>query len=197
MKKGNMVRKLATCCVVWLMALLVAVGSTFSWYDRSVTADANARILNYSQSGRITSNAPKTIRTYLGTENGGVITYSDAELSGNVTVLPNRPVYFKTVIEDSGNVGESNISLYSKGFTCTANLGNAYHIGLLSPEKTCKAVTASASGNVFQMDRICIADNLTVPSNGSVEVCWFIQVDNPDFSGTGTLTPEILYTVFN
>lgn len=197
MKKGNKALKLVAYGGVLLMALLVAVGSTFSWYDRNETASANAHVMNYSKSGKITSNSPKTIRTYLGTDTDGIITYSDTELSGNVTALPNKLMHFKTVIEDTGNAGESNISLYIGGLTCTTNLGGAYHIGLTSPEKTYKPVTGSTDGDFIKTEKICLEDNLTVASNGSVEIYWFIKVDKTDFTGAGTITLDSLYTVFN
>lgn len=182
---------------IFFLAIIVAVNSTFSWYDRNKADDEFGHILNYSQTGKVTDNTPKTISTYLGADNGGIISYSDTEFTGNITVFPNKPIYFKTVIKDEGGSGDANVSLYVDGLSCSQNLGADYHIGITSPEKAYKSVKGNAVGELIEIGKICIEDNLTVKSNGTVEIYWFIKVDNTDFSGSGTLTPGSMYITFN
>lgn len=201
MKKFNTVLRLFTCLFVVLLTVFMTVGSTFSWYDRTKSSDKTvSKVLSYTKSGTVTSQSPKTITTFVGADSNGVISY-DTPLSdtGEITLYPGKPTYLKTVIADTGNSGDSAVSLYVSGFSCTTNMGGGYHIGLVSPEKTYNSLNGSTDGEKIVFGQFCIEDQITVPSNSSVEIYWFILPDATDFSGagTGTFTVGNMYTVFN
>ena len=75
--------------------------------------------------------------------------------------------YFKTVITETGNGGDSVVSLYIDSIKAGAN----FSVGLTSPEKTYESVTVSG-GAVYDY---CIEDYILVRNLDSTEIYWFIR----------------------
>lgn len=205
MKRQLNITRLISYIAVFALVVIMAVGSTFSWYPRTTNStDETVKSLNYSVSGKVNSTSVKTIITYAGDNDNGKITYTD-EASGAITALPGKVNYFKTVIADKdpatdniNNAGDSIVSLYLKGLTLKSNMGGTIHVGIVTPEKTYTLYTGStdAETGYIVVPTICIEDNVVISSGGSTEVEWFIQVDS-SYEGSGTIELGGMYVMYN
>ena len=197
MKKSRSNLKVLSHIAVLALVLVIAVVATFSWYNRS-TVTETGYLLKYSQSGNVNGSGGE-IHTYAGTNNDGVVTYSTTEVSetsGGISTEPGSVNYFKTVITDESNTGESMVSLYLEGLSYTKSLGNSVKVGIIQPEKTYKKYTSTLSGNNYNASRICLIDNVYVENNGTVEVYWFIEI-NKNLTTTGSINLGTLHLVYN
>lgn len=195
MKKGKSNLKVISHILVLALVLVIAVVATFSWYNRTQSAGETGYLLEYTQSGNVNGTGG-TIQTFAGTDNNGMITYADTEVSGTISTEPGAVSYFKTVITDESNSGDSMVSLYLEDFTYSSKMGSAIHIGIIQPEKTYKKFTGTLSGSNYIVDKICLEDNVPVANNGTVEVYWFVEID-ATYSGTGSVDLGTLHLVYN
>ncbi len=164
MKKAMNICKLISCIAMAVLMAVMVVGTSFSWYDRTQTVDdAKYGILNYTQVGKVTSKSA-TFDTYQGTVDNGAISYAETALAKNakVSVPAGEAVYFKTLITN-GNYGKSSVALYLDDANKYGNLD----IGIVSPEKTYKTYKGG--------DMLCIEDYITMDSQQTVEVYWFVK----------------------
>lgn len=177
-----------------VLVLTMATDYTFSWYDRYPTESETGNMLSYIQTGKVNNSVSqdRTVQTFAGTMNNGVITYSNTAVSGAVTVKPGEACYFKTVITDNAGVGASVVSLFVKKITVSSNLTDSIYIGLVGSEKTYER----CSGNNYQFNNVCIEDNIYVANNATVEVYWFVK-SNATFTSDGTVTLDAQYLVYN
>lgn len=202
MKKNRSSYNLISRIAILSLVLLLAVGSTFSWYDRTKRDDETGNTLKYSVAGSVNANVNKvTVDTFLGTKEDGIVSYSKSAIptSGVNTDIDTNPgelTYFKTVISDKGNAGDFLISLYLSQFSCRSDMGDKVHIGIIGPEKTYNQYTGVSSGLSYIVEPMLIEDNLYLKSNGSIEVYWFIEVD-ASYSGTGVVNLGVPYVVNN
>lgn len=196
MKKSRSNLRVVSHIAVLALVLVIAVVATFSWYNRSASSFESGSTLKYTQTGNV-SGKSGDIQTYVGVDDNGIITYETALTDGmSVTTEPGAVNYFKTVITDSSNTGDSMISLYLEDFACSTSMGNAIHIGLVEPEKTYKAFTGTANGSNYVIDQLCLIDNVFIKNNGTVEVFWFIEIDK-NYTGTGSINLGTLHLVYN
>lgn len=196
MKSNKKSIMIISCILMLAIFLAVSVVTTFSWYDRTKMDDAYAHIIDYSLTAKTAGNGPKTIKTYAGTLEDGVLKFSDTEVSGNITTYPGKVNYFKTVITETNNIGDSVISVNYDSISLSSNVGGGCHIGLTSPEKTYKEIKGTTSNDKIVFSDVCIEDEVIVKSEDTVEVYWYFQADNEDYEGTGTLTLGNLYYVY-
>lgn len=204
MKKNRSSYNLISRIAILSLVLLLAVGSTFSWYDRTKRDDEEGHVLSYTLSENCKVNTglkDVSVNTYLGTKENGIVKYSEDPLttSGvgeNVTTVSGEITYFKTVIKDNNNAGDSLVSLYLSQFSCASNMGNSVHVGVVGPEKTYNQYTGSTSGATYTVKPMLIEDNIVLNNNGEIEVYWFIEVD-ASYSGTGVVNLGVPYVVNN
>lgn len=189
MKRQLNISRLVTIVSALALAVIMAVGSTFSWYNRPQnTADvSNVKKLNYSVTGKV--NAPRSVqmKTYLGIEDKGEFTYND-EVSTSVAFSAGENIkYFKTDIDITNN-GDALVSLYLQGLTYS-NLGEKFSIGIINPEKTLKKYSVTGATGVYVKDFVCISDNVVIPTDmdddgqefdSDLTVYWYIKFDNPN-----------------
>lgn len=193
MKKSRSNFRVISHIAVLALVLVIAVVATFSWYNRS-TATQEGNLLQYSQSGNISGNGG-SLRTFVGTNDNGVITY-ETENSGSISTEPGAVNYFKTVITDESNTGDSVISLYLEDMSFSNMNSSTVKIGIIQPEKTYKKFTGTLSGSNYIVDRICLIDNVYVQNQSTTEVYWFVEI-NKSYSGTGSINLGTLHLVYN
>lgn len=192
-KRSNL--RVISHIAVLMLVLVIAVVSTFSWYNRS-TASQEGKLLKYSQSGNI-SGKGGTIQTFVGTNNNGVISYdTDISTMASVSTEPGAVNYFKTVITDETNSGDAVVSLYIENMKFSSMGNSTVKIGISQPEKTYKSYSGSYSGGKYNVDRICLIDNLYVKNQTVTEVYWFVEI-NKSFSGNGSIELGSLHLVYN
>ncbi len=184
MKKLNNLR-LLTIVAVLALAILIAVGSTFSWSPRTVdSTDTNSyRNFNYEFSGRVNYLGLKDVApvTYEGISENGDIDYSETPVSGEVTLSGENIKYFKTVIDNKvQNQGSALFSLYVDGMKFTQSLGANINVGIFTPEKTYDTTLVEATGanGYYNVNRFCLEDNLFVANNSECVVYWFVKFDS-------------------
>ncbi len=161
--------KLLSLIALLMLSLTLVVTSTFSWYPRTSSNSQPVNSFRYALSGIVTGGGNKNIETFVGTNENGHIYYSDTAL-GTDRVIPvnsEQVYYFKTVITETGNGGDSVVSLYIDSIKAGAN----FSVGLTSPEKTYESVTVSG-GAVYDY---CIEDYILVRNLDSTEIYWFIR----------------------
>ncbi len=169
MKKGRTFYRLFSFVAIFTLILIMAVASTFSWYNPTVypTSEVinNGNALNYDIEGKINRISGLQFKTYEGTVVDGMLIYNDASfLRGpqSVTIRETDEVaYYKTIIMNDDN-GAAMVSLYVNSISCTD--GDAY-VGISKPEKTYVKSNEGA---------FCIEDNLIVPNNDFIEVYWYV-----------------------
>lgn len=191
--------KLFSHILILALVLLIAVGATFSWYNRTVTSSAGSGdLLTYNQTGNV-SGEGGTIKTYAGTSDNGKITYSTEELStasGTVSTEPGALNYFKTVITNGETSGDSMVSVYLENFSYSSSLGDSVHIGIIQPEKTYKQFDATLSGSNYNISSVCLEDNIPLKKGGSTEVYWFVEIDS-DVTTSGSIQLDTMHLVYN
>lgn len=192
------VNKTKIICFILAIAvfLTVSVITAFSWYDRTAMPEADARIIEYNLTAKTAGNGPKTIKTYAGNFEDGVLKYSDTEVSEDITTYPGKVNYFKTVITETTNAGDSVISVHYDTISISSNVHGGCHIGLTSPEKTYQVINGQTVDNKTVYSDVCIEDEVFVKSNGTTEIYWYIQADDGDYEGTGTLNLGNLYYIY-
>lgn len=198
MKSKYSTLKIVTYVVILVLVLVMAIPSTFSWYNREQNEPAESYLLEYKQTGKVTANGTKTIETYVGEVVNGMLTYETkiSDDSRTVATKTKEVTYFKTVITDSANAGDTVLSLYVNDITYLKTMGQGGHIGLVEPEKTYKAFNAAESDGAYKVSNLCIEDNIIVANNGSVEIYWFVEFD-ADYISAGEVTLGELYVVYN
>ncbi len=197
MKKYSKLRYFSHILILTLV-LVIAVGATFSWYNRTViTSAGEGNKFTYIQNGNV-NGVGGSITTYKGTNVDGVVTYSNDPLTstGGLTTEPGALNYFKTVITDESTEGDSMISVYLENFTYSKSMGNSIHIGISEPEKTYKKYTSTLSGSNYVAKSICLEDNVFVKKGGTVEIYWFVEID-ANYSGNGSLSLGTMHLVYN
>lgn len=203
MKKNSPNLNLISRIAILLLVLLLSVGTTFSWYDRTKRDDETGYFLSYDVDGKVNSGLQSvSVQTYLGTKEDGIVKYSEVPLTTSgvgesVTTTSGEITYFKTVITDSANAGDSLVSLYLSQFSCASAMGSSVHVGIIGPEKTYnKYTTATTSGGTYVIQPMLIEDNILLKNNATVEVYWFLQVDKA-YTGDGTVNLGVPYVVNN
>lgn len=161
--------KLLSLIALLMLSLTLVVTSTFSWYPRTSSNSQPVNSFRYALSGIVTGGGNKNIETFVGTNENGHIYYSDTDLGTNrvIPVNSEQVYYFKTVITETGDGGDSVISLYVDSIKAGAN----FYVGLEAPEKTYESVTVSG-GKVADY---CIEDYVLVRNKSSTEIYWFIR----------------------
>ncbi|MDO4830218.1 MAG: hypothetical protein Q4A46_01920 [Clostridia bacterium] len=198
MKKSEQKSKMISHILIMAMTLIMAVAATFSWLPRNPAASlGTGNMLKYTQSGEINGSGGE-VHTYAGTNDNGVITYSDTELSSDsVTAAPGKVNYFKTVIQDNTtNKNKSVVSVYLENLKFSTDMGNAFHIGLTEPEKTYKSFNTTAQGEYNVIVSLCLEDNIIIQNGDAREIYWFISVDG-NYSGNGTIVLDTMHLVYN
>lgn len=189
MKKNSSGYILLSRIAILLLVMCLAVGTTFSWYDRSKRDDEEGHVLKYNLTGNVNANLEDvTVETYLGTNKDGVVTYGEDALvaSADVPVVAGELAYFRTVITSANSPGDALVSLYLSQFSCKSSMGNKVHIGVIGPEKIYNQFTGTASGSSYVVKPMLIEDNLVLKSNGVVEVYWFLEVEVSGSVNIGT-----------
>ena len=201
-EKGNL--RVISFIVVMILATILVVGSTASWYDRTPTSAGTTNKLKYSQSAKINNGSTISVETYVGKNNNGVITY-ETKLSdvNSIESVSGSVNYFKTVLTDQSNKGDSIVSLYLKSLSCSNLTNNDIHIGILGPEKTYKSFVGNAVNGNYVVNSACIEDNVLVKNNTSIdsdlkhtEIYWFVET-NVNANAKGTIVLGDLYVVAN
>lgn len=125
--------------------------------------------------------------THVGVNDNGSITYTE-ELTDNrvIPVNDEQIYYFKTQITETGNGGDSVVSLYLDSIKAS---GSSIQIGLMDPEKTFDETVALTSGSV---SNYCLEDNIMIGNQKVVEIYWFIK-----YTGTTPLELGNFYYVHN
>lgn len=198
MKKSEKKSKMISHILIMAMTLIMAVAATFSWLPRNPAASlGTGNMLKYTQSGEINGSGGE-VHTYAGTNDNGVITYSDTELSSDsVTAAPGKVNYFKTVIQDNTTNGnKSVVSVYLENLKFSTDMGDAFHIGLTEPEKTYKSFKTTAQGEYNVIVSLCLEDNIIIQNGDDWEIYWFISVDG-NYSGNGTIVLDTMHLVYN
>lgn len=192
MKNRISVLRVLSCIAVLVLALVMVVGTTFSWYDRTKGEDKTAYKIEYSQSGKVTA-VGCTFETFLGTNTDGVVEYSETASTGTITLgadeEKSKLTYFKTVITNDANAGDAIVSLNLKD----APVSNALHVGIIEPEKTYKPFTGIDSTTNASV--VCIEDNIELANNGEQPIYWFIEVP-AGYSSDLTINLDNLYVVY-
>lgn len=195
MKKANF--KIFILTALAVSVAISAVGATFSWYDRTASADVTAKQLNYSQTGKVTGAGVKRISTNIGTNTDGNIEYTELSATDNITFSADKPLYFKTVIEDESGFGDTPLSLYVGNLIFSSACGSTYEIVITSPTKFRENIVGNAVSGDFETGKICISRDLNVKKHGSTEIYWFINCREATALATGTLSLENLYVAYN
>lgn len=171
MKNRNSFLKLLSLIALLMLSLTLVVTSTFSWYPRTTSNSQPVNSFRYALSGYVTGGGNKNIETFVGTNENGHVHYSDTALDVDRVIPLNseKVYYFKTVITETGNGGDSVVSLYVDLIRAGAN----FSVGLTSPEKTYESVTVN--GGVVA--DYCIEDYVLVRNLDSTEIYWFIRYD--------------------
>lgn len=181
MKQNRNSLRLVSHVAILVLTLILAVASTFSWYDRTVEANEDGNRLNFNHTAFVNNGETIDVKTYAGVLENGVVEYDDSEgkeLDGtDVTIKSGKVNYFKTVLKDTGNQGNSLVSLYINEISSSSVTLNNIHIGLIAPEKVYKHHTATKTGANFALKNVCIEDNLFIKNKGTVTVYWFIEPD--------------------
>ena len=201
MKKNSFVLNLISRIMILVLVLIMSVGTTFSWYDRTQRADDPANLIRYEVTGKVNNGTSATVETFVGTKEDGVVTYSETALptsgvDSNVTTTSGEITYFKTVITDTSNYGDSLVSLYFTQFSCDLTMGNYFHIGIIGPEKTYNQYTGTSSGTNYVITPMLVEDNILLKNKSVVEVYWFLEVDAA-YIGDGTVNLGVPYIVNN
>lgn len=194
MKESRNYLRFISYIAMLVLTLTMATSSTFSWYSRHPGDGGEGNLLRYTQTAKVnnTVSDKRTVVTYAGTDNNGVIEYSDTAVSGAVTVAPGEPCYFKSVITDTAGSGDSIVSLYLKRISISTNMSNEVYIGIIGPEKTYKQYRASD----YKLNEVCIEDNLYLANDGTIVVYWFIKSE-ASYSDNATVTLDTQYLVYN
>lgn len=204
MKGGDIMKKkddskLFSHLLIFVLVLIIAVGATFSWYNRSVVSKAGTgNLLTYEQTGSVNGEGG-SIQTYAGTNDNGKITYSTEELSVSsdaVSTEPGALNYFKTVITNGESSGDSIVSVYLENFSYSNSLGESVYIGILQPEKTYKNYSATLSDSEYKVNSICLEDNIPISKSGTVEIYWFVEVGK-DVTQNGSIQLGTMHLVYN
>lgn len=182
--------RVLSCIAVLVLALVMVVGTTFSWYDRSQKQGKTANLMEYKLTSAKVNGSGCTFATYLGTDTNGIVEYSDTAATGTVTLNKGELTYFKTVITNGTNTGMAVVSLNLKN----APVSSSIHIGVTEPEKTYKPFTGI--DNSTNSTVVCIEDNIDLIYNGTQDVYWFIDVP-ASYSGTVEINPSNLYVTYN
>ena len=200
-EKGNL--RVISHIAVLILATILVVGSTASWYDRTPTSPGITNKLTYSQTANINNGSDILIETYVGTNDNGIVTYDTTLASSdNIVAEPGAVNYFKTVLTDQSNDGDSIVSLYLKSLTCSNLSDGDIHIGILGPEKTYKSYDGNFVDGKYIVNTICIEDNVLVENNTSTanpkttEIYWFVET-NVSADKKGSLTLGDLYIAAN
>ena len=199
MKRQLNIFKVISCLAVLALVMIIAVGSTFSWYNRSISNTVQANDdLKYSVSGARINGCNATATTYTGTCNNGEFTFSDTAWDGtsDITVPTNGVVFFKTNVKNA-NTGKSVVSLYFEDFAYSNALGSAFHVGLISPEKTFKGESKTATTSDYEFDWVCLEDNIVLNANESVDVYWYISFDGMSLTSDNTINPGKIHLDYN
>ncbi|MBQ9743306.1 MAG: hypothetical protein IJV88_06535 [Ruminococcus sp.] len=184
MKKEKRTFRLISQIIILVLVVIMGIGTTSSWYNRTQNSSQTGAILSYEQTGKVNGTGC-TLQTFLGTNDNGVVDYSDTEQTEAVTVAAGSTVHFETVVTNSGNNGAASVSLYLK----SSAQSYAAYIGVRELEKTYKPFTGISSGGNYY---ICIEDNIPVENDASSSVYWFIKSD-----AALTIDPNNLYVVYN
>lgn len=194
MKKDKSYLRLISYIAMLALVMTMAIGSTFSWYNRDPFDGGESNRLKYTQTGKVNSafSEQRTIQTFVGTNQNGEIVYSDTEVSGPVTVAPGEPCYFKSVITDNAGSGDSMVSFYVEKITVSNNMTDRIYIGITGPEKTYKEYTTSNN----ELRKFRVEDNLYLANNGTIEVYWFVNSE-AERTTDATVTLQTQYLVYN
>lgn len=186
--KGNL--RFLSHILVFSLCLIIAVAATFAWYNRSTLASVGtAGKLTYSQSGNVSGEGCQ-LKTYIGTDNDGEITY-DTELTDihALTTQPGAVNYFRTVITDVSTSGNgSSLSVYLENLKYSTAMNGNVNVGLTAPEKTYKPVNSQ---------QICLEDNIVIERNGEITVDWFIELSSSYSSSAGEIQLGNMHIVYN
>ena len=207
MKRQLNISRLITILLALALAVIMAVGSTFSWYSRTPATvnKTDVKTMNYSVTGKV--NAPRTaqMKTYLGVEDNGEFTYNNEVPSSVLFEKGENIKYFKTDIDITNN-GDALVSLYLQGLTYT-KLGQNFSIGVINPEKTLKSYTADSANDVFIKNYACICDNILIPTDtdddgqdfdSDFTVYWYIKFESPNENDDPcTLSLGKMHLVYN
>lgn len=198
-KKSERKSKMFSHISIMAIALIMAVTVTFSWLPRSSQGSlGNGNMLQYHQSGNVNGSGG-VVHTYAGTNENGIITYSDTELaaSDSITVEPGGTRYFKTVITDQSYGRAKNVvSVYLENLKYSSDMGGSLKVGLTAPEKTYISYTASTSGTYKVIDSLCLEDNIIIDAEGTKEIYWFFAIDS-NYSGNGSIILDKMHLVYN
>ena len=215
MKKQNSNLRVLSHFAILMLTLLLAVASTASWYDRTARDDEAGAKLTYDLSDGIKVNGSGLVtKTYLGTSEKGIVTYSESEYNPDeaITVKSGEIAYFKTVVQNTTNKGGALFSVYAPALYCSSNV-NELSIGIIGPEKTFVTYTSSNGlktgtgvlpGKEKSIELICIEDNIYI-ENGTdnepktIEIYWFVKtaVSSGDSTVYSTVYLDAPYVVYN
>ncbi len=184
MKKEKRSFRLISQIIILVLIVVMGIGTTSSWYNRTQNSNQTGAILSYEQTG-VVNGTGCTTETFLGTDDNGVVDYSDTKQTEAVTVAAGTTVHFETVISNKSNRGAATVSLYLK----SSAQSYAAYIGVRELEKTYKPFTGISSGGSYY---ICIEDNIPVKNNSTSAVYWFVKSD-----AALTIDPNNLYVVYN
>ncbi len=188
MKNRINLLKVISYAAVLVLVLVLVVGTTFSWYDRTMSPGKTTNLMEYTQKGKVNGSGC-TFKTYIGTNTKGIVEYSETEATNAITLEKGELTYFKTTIQN-GTTGMAVVSLNLKNALVSSSL----HVGITEPEKTYKPFTGI--DNSTNATVVCIEDNIDLANGAPQDVYWFIDVP-ASYTGTVTINLSDLYITYN
>ncbi len=180
-------------CLVALLCLVCMIVFTYSWFNRNrneSTIPTGDR-MKYVDDIDVSNSANLSMDTYLGTENSsGEVTYSSTPIGESdrsiSNLLPGSKIYYKTTISNSGSKCKATLLLRGSNYD---SFGSDIQFGVLEPMNTLKSYNSGVDVELVR--------NITVPANGSVDVCWYVYLKSSSTVTSGTMTLGSLYLFGN
>ena len=170
---------------VVLIALAVAmISNTYSWAVRPSQL-GNEIALEYST---VINGNRATGATYSGIydEQIGEIVYDSVSVSSkNANVAAGDKWYFKTVIQKPADSVATNVSLYAKLISYSAELEGDYYVGVTTPMNSHRTYKATSVNTV---EWAPIVSQYEVRQNTQATIEWYIE-----FNDAGSFTIDGLY----
>lgn len=168
-------------------AIVIAmIGNTYSW---SVRPSQLGHELALEYSTVINGNSASGV-TYSGAydaQAGEIVYDPDAVSSKGATVAAGEKWYFKTAVQNPTDSVATNVSLYAKLISYSAELEGNYYVGVTTPINTHRTYTPTSTNTV---EWAPIVTQYEVGVGAQTVIEWYIE-----FNAAGSFAIDGLYLV--
>lgn len=192
-----MKKALLPLCILLAVLILVITMTTvsFSWFEPDVQSGVG---LQFKETTTLRSESC-TIKTYKGVKitdststKYGLVDYETTEVANGTAqiIKEGETVYFKTVVENTSEDYDTNVSLFLKTFTVNSNIAS---VGVAVPTNSYR--TFSSNQNDLSIVRNAFVKKYvkTDSAPGELSIEWFVKCD----SGQVSFYPRDLYLAYN